>query len=92
MDHAPKPRQRPSGAEIVDFGEAALDACPAGRQVELMTEATMLASAFAPKRRAAEIRSLARSLRSGVHDQEMGRAHAWLVAAALRRLASGAKG
>lgn len=73
--------------EVVDFDEALLDACAPEPLAELMTEAAMLCDAFAPEGRAAEIAALSRSLQSGVRDLEIGRAHARLLAAALRRLA-----
>jgi hypothetical protein len=87
MDQAKTPPERACRGEVVDFDEALLDACPRHRLVEVMTEAALLASAFAPEGRMAEIRSLASSLQAGVRDLEMGRAHARLVAAALRRMA-----
>jgi hypothetical protein len=72
---------------VVDFDEALLDACPARQRDELMAEAAILAQAFAPRGRAAQIEGLARSLQSGVRDLEFGRAYARLLAAALHRLA-----
>lgn len=80
------PHQTDHG-EVVDFDEALLDACPAAALAEVMAEAALLAEAFAPQGRAAQIVELAASLQSGVRDLEFGRAHARLLAAALRRLA-----
>ena len=73
--------------QIVDFDEVLLDACTPEAFCEVMAEANLIADAFAPERRAAEVAALAKSLQSGVRDLEMGRAHALLLAAALRRLA-----
>lgn len=92
MDHAPSPRDELEGGEVVDFDEALLDACPTGQLAELMAEAALLAEAFAPEGRGAQIVALAGSLQSGVRDLEFGRAHARLLAAALRRLAQRAAG
>jgi hypothetical protein len=81
----------PAGGEIVDFDEARLDACSTHELAELMTEAAMLAEAFAPDcrpgEREAQIQTLARSLQSGDRQLDHDRPRARLVAAALRRLA-----
>jgi hypothetical protein len=74
---------------VVDFGDALLDACPADQFAEVMTEAEMLASAFAPRGRGRQIDELAESLRMGAARLEAGRAHVCRLAAALRRLARG---
>ncbi|CAN7279417.1 hypothetical protein LJR225_001401 [Phenylobacterium sp. LjRoot225] len=92
MDHAPRSRAPAAGAEIVDFDEARLDACPTAQLAEVMAEAIMLADAFGPEDRTLQIRRLARSLQSGARDFETGRARARLVAAALRRLARTSEG
>ncbi|HKR89046.1 MAG TPA: hypothetical protein VJS38_12820 [Phenylobacterium sp.] len=73
--------------KVVDFDEALLDACTPAQLDEVMAEAELLTQAFAPDGRAAQIEALARRLQSGVSDLEFGRAHARLLAAALRRLA-----
>jgi hypothetical protein len=90
MDHPPRPEAPHARGQVVDFDEALLDACSADELAEIMTEAAMLAEAFAPEGRAEQIAAMARSLQSGVRDLEIGRAHARLLAAALRRLARGA--
>jgi hypothetical protein len=92
MNHAPRSAAPSAGAEVVDFDEVLLDACSAERRVELMSEAMILASAFAPEGRTREIGTLARALQTGVHDLQMGRAHVRLLAAALRRMARQAAG
>jgi hypothetical protein len=80
---------RRRSANVVDFDEALLDACPPEALAQVMTEAQMLARAFAPDGRARQIEELAGSLQSGVRHLAAGRAHARLLAAALRRLARG---
>jgi hypothetical protein len=90
MDHAPRDEML-AGGEIIDFDEALLDACPEAERRQLMTEAAMLAQAFAPSGRAAKLDALAGELQSGVRDLEYGRAHARRLAAALRRLARDAR-
>lgn len=92
MDQSPKEGQALAGGEVVDFDEALLDSCPPEDLAELMTEAELLARAFAPDGRAAGIEALARDLQSGVRDLEKGRCHAVRLAAALRRLAKEAEG
>ena len=74
-------------AEVVDFDEAMLDACPTAELDELMTEADLVAHAFAPQGRAPEIERLAESVQSSVHELDFGRARARRLAAALKRLA-----
>ena len=87
MHDAPRHDERSAGGEIVDFDQALFDACSAEEQEELMTEAGLLAEAFAPQGRAAQIEALAQDLQSGARDLELGRARAIRLAAALRRLA-----
>jgi len=81
------PPDGPAGAEVIDFDAVLLDARPADQRIELIAEASILASAFAPQGRAAQIERLARRLERGSRDLEMGRAHARLLAAALRQMA-----
>lgn len=87
MDRAQPPQGAPAAGQVVDFDEAMLDACPADLRTELLTEASMLAQAFAPEGRAEELEALADTLSRGSRDAEMGRAHARQLSAALRRLA-----
>ena len=91
MNQAPTEHEPSVSAEVVDFDEALLDACSTELRSQLMSEAALLAEAFAPEGRSAEIDALAAALQSGVRDLEMGRAHARRLAAALRRLARGAE-
>ena len=91
MRQAPRPAGPSGRGEVVDFDEALLDACLPEPLAELMAEAALLAEAFAPDGHATRIDTLARSLQSGVRDLEKGRAHARLLAAALRRLARAAR-
>lgn len=85
-----RPQTLAADGKIVDFDEALLSACPLEQLAALMAEAAILADVFAPQRRRHAIAALARELQSGVRDLEMGRAHARLLAAALRRLARAA--
>jgi hypothetical protein len=81
-------KKTPGGnGEVVDFDEALLDACPAEERQALMTEANMLAKAFAPHPCVRELETLARKLQSEAAELEAGRAHAHRLAAALRRIA-----
>lgn len=83
----PVPPERPAGGEVIDFDTALLNARPPDQKVELMAEASILAAAFAPDGRAAEIEHLAHSLETGLRDLEIGRGRARLLAAALRQMA-----
>lgn len=74
-------------ATVVQFDEAVLEACGPELKAELMTEAAMLAEAFAPEGRAAELRSMAEVLVRGARDAEMDRERARRLACALRVLA-----
>lgn len=77
-------------AEVIDFDEALLEACPADLRAELLTEASLLAKAFAPDGRADQLYGMADQLAAGARDAEIGRTRARRLAAALRRLARGA--
>ena len=74
-------------AEILDFDEALLQACPAGLRAELMSEASLLAQAFAPEGRPAQLESMAVALTRGAQSPDMNRGRARRLAAALRNLA-----
>lgn len=74
-------------AEIIDFDAALLNACAPHVRQDLLTEADMLAQAFAPEGQPDELEALARSLSSSTRYAEMGRTHARRLAAALRHLA-----
>jgi hypothetical protein len=74
-------------AEIIDFDQALLRRCTPELRAELLTEATLLAQAFAPEGGPDELTEMARVLAAGDRDEEFGRARARLLAAALRRLA-----
>jgi hypothetical protein len=73
--------------EVIDFDEALLDACPAEERADLMTEARILAYAFTGSGSAEDLMGMAETLSAGRRDDEMGRAHARKLAAALKRLA-----
>jgi hypothetical protein len=86
----PRKVHGPCQAQIIDFDEALLDACPAPQRNEVMREAELLAQAFAPGADAERLRRMADQLSTGQRDAEMGRAHARRLAAALKRLAKAA--
>jgi len=79
-----------SGGQILDFDEALLDACAPGVRADLLREAELLASVFAPRGGAGELQHMATQLSAGERDSEMGRHHARRLAAALNRLAKAA--
>lgn len=87
MDRAPRRDEPHASGDIVDFEEALLDACPIELQVELMTEAAMLAALFKPEERAARVAALAQELRTTTREAAMPRPRARKLAAALKRLA-----
>lgn len=72
---------------IVSFDEALLDACSPEERNELMTEARILAHALGDSD-LNKLEGLAQDLSVGARDQDMDRAHARKLSAALRRLAS----
>ncbi len=74
-------------AEVVDFEEALLSACPAGLAAELRAEAEMLACALAPAGRRAELEAMAQALSGESQTEVMDRRRARGLAAALRLLA-----
>jgi len=90
MNHAQKSDPQKSGCEVIDFGEALIDACPADEREELMTEASILAQAFSAGPDGKALEEMAEALSAGGRDTDMGRAHARKLAAALRRLAKDA--
>jgi hypothetical protein len=90
MDRAPQPDAPKTTGEVIDFDDALLEACPAELRVELMTEASLLAEAFAPEGRGEQLAAMADQMASGVRDAEMDRARSRQLAAAMRRLAKGA--
>lgn len=77
------PRER---CEIVDFDDVLLDAATPEERAELMTEAKILAHALGDAG-LHQLEALAQDLSVGVRDQDMDRAHARKLSAALRRLA-----
>lgn len=81
---------REAAAQVVDFDEALLDSCAPQTRLELLTEAQLLAGAFAPCGDASALVRMAAQLSAGARDAEMDRAHARRLAAALKRLAKGA--
>lgn len=87
MERAQRPAEPRGTADIIDFEEILLDACPAELRADLLTEASMLADAFAPDGRAEQLEAMAAALSCGERDAEMGRTRARRLAAALRCLA-----
>lgn len=75
--------------QVIDFDEALLDACSPEVRADLMTEAQLLAGAFAGGLGAGALERMAVQLSAGERDAEMDRSHARRLAAALRRLARG---
>jgi hypothetical protein len=72
--------------EIVDFDDALLDGCTPEERADLMTEASILAHALG-EADLGQLEALAHDLSVGTRDEEMDRAHARKLSAALRRLA-----
>ena len=87
MRYARHTDRRDEVCEIVDFDEAFLDACAPEERVDLMAEARRLAQAFAAEAGPEALEAMARDLSTGARDEEMERAHARKLAAAMRRLA-----
>lgn len=84
-----KPHDRPlTSCEIIDFDEALLAACGPEERADLLTEARILAYAFADGGAAEELEAMAATLSAGRRDGEMGRARARKLAAALKHLAT----
>jgi hypothetical protein len=83
-DSTPEPP--PVTGNVIDFDEALLDACPENDRRDLLAEAELLARAFAPEKRREELHAMAATLTTGTRDDQLGRAHARRLAAALRRL------
>jgi len=78
-----------AGAEVLQFDDAVLDACGPELRGELLTEAAMLAEAFAPDGRAEQLLAMAQALASGARSDEMDGERARRLACALRCLARG---
>ncbi|MGA0604778.1 hypothetical protein ACO2Q0_02155 [Phenylobacterium sp. VNQ135] len=87
MGHARKSETRQKPCEVIDFDDALLDSCPAEEKAELLTEARIVAQAFAQEGGVEELQEMAETLSSGFRDAEMERAHARKLSAALKRLA-----
>ena len=81
-----RPQPSSGTAEVIDFDDILLAACGPALLANLLTEAAMLAQAFAPEAREDELAALAQALSSGARDEEIGRSHALKLAAMLRRL------
>ena len=77
-------------AQIVDFDDFLLAARSADERENLLDEAELLASVFAPDGRPEALRDMAEQLSQGQRDGEMSRSRARGLAAALKRLANGA--
>lgn len=87
MDQARRPKPQAPAGEVVDFDAALLESYPPELRADLLSEAQLLAQAFAPEGRAEELDGMARALSVGRNDGEMDRKRARGLAAALRRLA-----
>lgn len=79
--------RRQTGAEVVDFDEAMLDACAPQERADLAEEAELLASVFAPRRRARDLARMAAQLSAGERHAGPARHHVRRLEAALKRLA-----
>ena len=90
MQHLHTSETAEQACDVVDFDEVLLRACPAARRADVLMEAELLAGVFAPNRSSAELEKMATQLSAGQRDSEMSRAHARLLAAALRHLAHAA--
>jgi hypothetical protein len=88
MDSTSKDGETSGSAEVFNFDDAMLDACPADLRADLLAEAAMLAQAFAPEGDPAHLTAMAQALSAGQRDNEMDRNHARRLAAALRHLAA----
>jgi len=78
------------GREVVDFDDALFGSWPADEQADLLREAQLLASVFAPDGGVEPLRRMAEQLSNGERDPEFGRRHARRLAAALKQLAKAA--
>lgn len=87
MNRARKSETSESSCEVIDFDEALLDSRPADEKAELMTEARILAQAFAGQGATETLEEMAETLSAGYRDAEMDRPHARKLSAALKRLA-----
>lgn len=87
MNHARKsePKQKP--CEVIDFDTALFESRPADEKAELMTEARILAQAFAAEGGPGALEEMAETLSVGFRDAELERAHARKLSGALKRLA-----
>jgi hypothetical protein len=87
MNRARKSEPKQASCEVIDFDEALIESCAADEKAELMTEARILAQAFAAEGGAGALEEMAETLSSGFRDAGMERAHARKLSAALKRLA-----
>ena len=87
MDRQQDQERRRTGAEVIDFDEAMLDACAPQERADLAAEAELLASAFAPRRRPRDLTRMATQLSAGEPHAGPARHHERRLAAALKRLA-----
>lgn len=75
------------GAQVFQFDDAVLDACGSELRTALLTEAAMLAEAFAPEGRADQLLAMAEAMTTGARATRKDGDHARQLACALRRLA-----
>ena len=87
MNRARKSEPKQTPCEVIDFDEALLESRPPEEKAELLTEARILAQAFAAEGGPEALEEMAETLSSGYRDAEMERAHARKLSAALKRLA-----
>lgn len=87
MGHARKSEKGQQPCEVIDFDDALLDSCPAEEKAELLTEARIIAKAFAAEGGVEALHEMAQTLSTGFRESEMERTHARKLSAALKRLA-----
>jgi len=80
---------RSTDAEVVQLDDALLEACGPELRGALLTEAAMLAEAFAPEGRSEQLRAMAATLAAGARDADMDDRRILQLACALRCLARG---
>ncbi len=85
-----QPKGPLEACQIIDFDQAFFEACDAETRLDLLIEAELLATAFAPHANAGNLLAMAQQLSAGSRDGDIARAHARRLAAALKHLAAAA--
>jgi hypothetical protein len=87
MNRARKSEPKQTPCEVIDFDTALFESCPPEERAELITEARILAQAFAAEGGSGALEEMAETLSASFRDGGMERAHARKLSAALKRLA-----